>query len=737
MSARLRRWGSVCAVAAATVALSVQVPAAADPAGTVVLTSASSAFPAFLNVRSATANWVFYSADGGLYARPVGGGAATLVSDTAFFTSAFGDVVWYDDGSGVLQWTNLATSATGTLPADWQTQSPDGRVYLVSDDLGKVHIYDQPMGGSAADLGILPAAATVGDQILAGPNGAAVVSVDGSGNTVVSYATYSSPSITALAGLTAYTGDQFGCSAISSTGVVCADYTTQTVVRLPLDGGALVATPAGGDISSVAATASTTFWVGDEAAGSRLHSVPAAGGTVSQVSADVYQVAANDSTAYFDMGTTVATSGIYSAAAASDTPALYLLAGAATLSPTGVGLTPGRAVWRDDSATNMPVWSRSLSSSGGTITAGSTVKLAATGASTYGNTAPSVSATRTLYGTVPSTGNGLGIVLNVGGKNTTLPGRGFVAPQLSGTRIVYQGIAHPADSFFGHSFLYNLVTKTTTDLTSSLGAKRYSTIGLFGDYVAYAKPDGSIWRKRLGASTATKLQGAVATGNRLDNARVFVAGDWVAWERFIEHNGNITESIGLRNARKMSAIVSLSNLNSLEGITEGGVIVYNQTPDRFQLRTWGGAIRNLPQTLAVPTIDGSVVGWVGADGHPRVAPLGTHLADPPRSLGNASAGKSLTLGKTWRLDLVTSAALPHCSVKIENSAGNTVRTLSCAGAAAKQGEIQVSWNGKNASGHNVHAGTFTWVVVASNGDGSLLNADGSTKATSGTITVSS
>lgn len=737
MVSALRRSGVIGTVGATLVMLGAASAIAADPPGTVKLTTAVSAFPANLSVVLATPNWVFYNTDTASKAKPVGGGAAKTVAGPYALISAFGDTAWFDDGSGRMS-TNVATSSTPVaVPDQWQVQSPDGGLYLHTAGDGKVHLYDATSTPSTVDMGALPSTATDTDQIIPGPNGAAVTSYDALGHLLINYSSYSSPAMTPLASLAAYDGSDLQCYRISSTGVGCVDNATGAIIRLPLNGGALVSTAQPNSVGDLELTATTTFWISYEGDVTHLHSVPAAGGTISDnANHDVSQLAVNDTTLYITRGSTVGTAGIYSLTSAADTPTAFLIAGHAGLASTAVSLTAGRAAWADSSATNLPVWSRSLSTSGGSITAGSTVKLATPNASTFGGAGPSVSATRTAFGFYPTTGNGIGLKLNSNATNTTVPGRAFEAPTFSGTRMIFEGIAHAADNYTGRTFLYDLVHKTLTNLSTAVGAKPYTLLGLSGDYVAYAKSDGSIWRKKLGSSTATKLVNALPTGYHLDGANVWASGDWVVWQRDIEHNGNFSRSLGLRNARAMSAIVTLAATNQLYGVSESGVLLYTGS-GLAKLRTWGGTLFTLPDSLLPPSVDGSIVGWVGHDFLPRVSPLGKHVADRPRSLGNPFVGHALKLGNTWRLDLVTSAALGTCSVKIKNSSHVLVRSLPCGAAAAKQGEIQVSWDGKNATGHRVSPGTFSWTVVAGNSDGALLSEDGTTSATTGNITVTS
>jgi hypothetical protein len=118
---------------------------------------------------------------------------------------------------------------------------------------------------------------------------------------------------------------------------------------------------------------------------------------------------------------------------------------------------------------------------------------------------------------------------------------------------------------------------------------------------------------------------------------------------------------------------------------------------------------------------------VNSAGTPVVAALKKHVVNRPRSLGNASAAKSVKHGHKWSLDLVTSAALTKCSVRITHGSA-VVKTVACTTSARKLGEVVAKWK---AAG----AGTYHWKIVARNGDGRLLAANGSKSATHGVIHV--
>jgi hypothetical protein len=506
-------------------------------------------------------------------------------------------------------------------------------------------------------------------------------------------------------------------------------------VRLALDGSAPVITAAPTGASTVAVTSSVTAWQGVQTP-SPLYSVPAGGGAVSsRTPTDFTGLAGSDANLYFDQAG-ASGYGVYSAPDATSAPTFLVGSQPAAMHAYQIAMAPGRVVWSDDTSAARPVWSRSLSTSGGVTVGGST--LVASHATALGLSA---SALRTAYTPAAS---GPGTVRIVGGPTTsTLTHVITLDPvQLSGTRAVYL-----ASTGSGHVayLMKNLVSGAVTNLTSTLGLPHieadYGQVSLFGDYLTYAKTDGSIWRKDL--SSSAKPVRLLSAAAHPPFASVYSFGDWVAWSR-CSSSGCTGEFQNVRTHKSHA----LPKQASLAGASAAGVVT--QVNGRYALQPWSGAApHGLPvshqfvryglsvygSNWAAPAIDGSRMAWIGADGLPRVAPLGVKVADRPRSLGNPGAPHGLRHGSTWHFDLPTSADLTSCAVDIRTSAGKLVRALPCAAGAMKQGEVVASWDG-TAHGSKVRDATYTWTVSAGNGSGTLLAGDGSTAATSGKVTVS-
>jgi hypothetical protein len=286
--------------------------------------------------------------------------------------------------------------------------------------------------------------------------------------------------------------------------------------------------------------------------------------------------------------------------------------------------------------------------------------------------------------------------------------------------------------------VYDLVHGTTLDVTATYGAVH--NVDLFGNYVVYATADGSIWRKDLtSAAAARQVLGPVPAGNTFTFSSVATDGDWVAWTREYHSGSTFVTSSGYRNARTMGAVTSLPDADSFPAlIASPDGVVYRDASSAshdFVLKPWTGSAIVLPKSNYLPSVYASYVGWSDLNGTPKAAPLPRSFANQPRSLGNPFAAVKFAAGQTWSFDLVTTAPLTSCTVKITTPYNVAVRTLGCQAGGMKVGEAVTSWNGRDADGHQVAAGTYRWSVVGGNADGALLNADGTTHATTGTVRV--
>lgn len=707
---------SVAAIAAALLA-PFGPASAADPHGTVVLASGKSAFPDYVSVLGTVDGGVVTGDyNSGLYDVPTSGGHVSQVTTSIDYVSSAGDYVWVSKGTHT-GWINVTDHTdTGTVPSKWQVAYPDGGIYLTGSSPSKL------IEQTYAQIGTTDYAATIDmpsyvqqyDSLLVGPDGVAVVSMDpDTGDVLVNYVAFGSTTVTPVP----TTGSSaLSCYSVSSNGVGCQQ--GNHVVRLSLTGGQPVVTSAR-HISTVAVTDANTAWTTYDGT---FHSVPAAGGTVSTAAAKQYYdtVVADGAHFYTALSGSLGVAGLYSFTDAASAPTSLYTSPAQPLAASGVALSAGRVGWQDDSKKSYPVWTRSLTTNGGSITAGSSELVGTTGASS--DSAPSLSGVRTAWASLlTSTGTGFSINVSDGTTTTTLPDKAQYPATLSGLRVLYQkhGGATQDDQF-----VYDLTDGTKKDLTSADGAE---FAALSGDHVAEVTKHGAVlWRSLSGGKTQTVRQ-PLASGDKFQYANVYASGDWVAWSIEYTHGTHDRTTSGYRDARTMAKTHDVSDYPS--AATSDGLVV-EQSYQKYFLLPWNGSAKiTLPKSSSTPDVYGSLMSWTDPNGEPKVAPLPRHFANRPRSLGDPEAAASIGRGKAWRFDLVTTAPLSSCSVKI-TSAGKLVHTINCSAKAMKAGEIVGSWDtGKG----GLAKGSYRWTVVAKNADGSLLNADGSTAATTGTV----
>ena len=388
-----------------------------------------------------------------------------------------------------------------------------------------------------------------------------------------------------------------------------------------------------------------------------------------------------------------------------------LLTNASSVHVYGLAIGPGRVGWADDSSGGAPVWSRTYSTTG-PLTLGNTTMPGS--ADSHGGLA--VSGIRTAY-----FGPGDQPTVTDGTSTTIVPHAGFNLG-LSGTRLVYQRLSNR------HWYLIDLNTSHYVDLTLAYGAWESSLVSLYGDYLSYVLSDGSIWRVDVASSANPVRLGAPITGRTVNYAAAFQWGDWTAWFVVSTDGVEYYETNSFRNVATMDPPVDAAAGYTVVGATAAGVeLALN---GRYAIQPWaGGAIISLPGTQDV--LSAGRVAWVGADGLPRLSVLGKLVTDRPRSLGNPLTTPGLDTDGTWSLDLPVSAALKTCTVSFSDGT-QTVDTVSCDPAAARQGEVRATWTPANA----LPNGDYEWTVTGTSAFGALLDADGGTTSISGPVNVS-
>ena len=284
---------------------------------------------------------------------------------------------------------------------------------------------------------------------------------------------------------------------------------------------------------------------------------------------------------------------------------------------------------------------------------------------------------------------------------------------LSGTRLLYRA---------RHLILLDLSSGKRTDETA---AHHASTGSIFGPYLSYLRRDGSVWRvdTRSRAARPVRLSGRRGTKVR---GHVYSWGDWTAWS--VRPTGGAQRS-AWRNARTLAPAHVLTRGRTVYGASVGGAVVAREPHSDFALMSWRtGADRvDLPGGARAPSVDGESVAWL-RDGVPTVAPVGVTVRNRPRLLGARVARHSLARGRTWRLELPTSAPLTRCSVTVRH--GRYRRTLRCGAVWQSRGAVLVHWKTRGAP-----AGRYRWTISAAGADGALVGYRGGNARVTGHVVV--
>lgn len=456
------------------------------------------------------------------------------------------------------------------------------------------------------------------------------------------------------------------------------------------------------------------------------------------------------------VGAAVALGG---AASASDPVGTQNISNLADQQIRAVTLSPGRVTWANSYPSKTPVTTRSVAVGSGGLALGAGQIIGYAEPKTSGNsyadtfrglTSSAASGNRTAWATETKAafyegGYSDPDSIVYGGRLSqganlarTFPGDSSPL-SLSGTRVLF-----PAS-------IFNIRTGGTVSAKAAAGRTIFNPgafneydlrtpLALWGNFLAFAGSNGAIYRNDLSdAAGSTTLAPVVpAADGYVHGVNVFTWGDWVAWSRAIWKDGGLVAvDCGMRNARTLAPAVDLTACPT--GLTSAGAVLRDKDTSVWYLQPYAGSVTPLPvpSTATEVTIDGPVLAWVRNGGVGRITPFDGPTAQP-RSLGDPLAKTTYVRGgASWGFDLISSAALAHCSVAITKQGGATIRTLPCDSNRMRTGEAVVHWDGKNAGGIKVPAGSYQWVVTAADaGLEALLRPNGSAGQVAGTIAVS-
>ncbi|MCW2503347.1 MAG: hypothetical protein JWO79_1631, partial [Actinomycetia bacterium] len=531
------------------------------------------------------------------------------------------------------------------------------------------------------------------------------------------------------------------CGGLTATVAVCAesrsgDSVTHALAKLPLDGSAGTDLVADGDFATLAVTATQAGWRDGDGL---FSTVPLAGGAVVTRTAPVASMASTGTAFAVTAGGEEDRATILLLATATGTASTVVLPTASPVTARLLALSPGRVTWTDTAGAGIPVWTKRYA--GNTLATGP-----GTPVSGSSNWELAASGRRTAFTVDDQGGSATLLKVTTGADVATIAtdhGDGISNVSISGTRVLYNAS--------GTWSLYDLIAARRTDLTWLTGA---SEATIWGNYVAYIAADGSVQRRDLTASGEPVHLAPAAPGiaDGYLSGRLYMWGDYVAWQYGV-CGDTCTTYAGYRNARTLTPAtpiedgVTLASLGSDGAVLGRAPVLDGMTAQQDVGEARAYSVRDLSTGVETPisadltqsdqvSTDSGIAAWINDDEVPVTMALPAHAANPPRFLGNPFVKTIAEKNKPWAwyAELPASAAMTTCQVLVKSGA-TTVRTLSCDAAAATQGGALVTWDGKGATGGSLAGGNYSWTLVASNGDGPLRAADGTTTSVGGTIAL--
>ncbi|WP_328989855.1 hypothetical protein OG394_26825 [Kribbella sp. NBC_01245] len=316
---------------------------------------------------------------------------------------------------------------------------------------------------------------------------------------------------------------------------------------------------------------------------------------------------------------------------------------------------------------------------------------------------------------------------------------GSAPPQASGNRVLLRWRVW--DGSGGLNWSYPMIA----DLRTKQSAERpEDPASLFGNYLAYAKADGSVRVKDL----ARNVEGVHRPAGSKIKA-VAIHGKWLAWVTACTSADPCSQTLTIRDtAAKTQRTIGTRGTTSLK--LSGGYLALDVRPTDAQRDVRTIKLGTTIAPVVVGTLPANEIiadPWDVADATPdqfdlddetlawtdktfigkavRLAPF----IDPPVYLGNVIAPASMST--TWSLRLPVSKALPTCQVTFYY--GSTkVRIMNCANV---DGMVKATWDGKSGSGGKLAKGTYTYRVTGQDADKyNLRNYNGTFTAVGGSIT---
>ncbi|MCW5952011.1 MAG: hypothetical protein KIT69_07115, partial [Propionibacteriaceae bacterium] len=226
--------------------------------------------------------------------------------------------------------------------------------------------------------------------------------------------------------------------------------------------------------------------------------------------------------------------------------------------------------------------------------------------------------------------------------------------------------------------------------------------------------------------SATPITRTLPSGPEYWAGGIRIWGDWISVSTGSPDDGYGSQVVNYRTGETHTVdgdVRALGDGYALVfrfGPMEPGDDDYPRTVELWNYQT--GEHRAVPVgTRFQVAIDGvNQVAWV-TEKTIEVAKVPGAGTSKPRLLG-AVAASSFRAGRIWKLALDVTKPLRAGTVEIRKASGALVRSLPTKATAS--GSLRsINWNGRDAKGRKVAAGTYTWTLKASAADGTGTPTD--------------
>lgn len=250
---------------------------------------------------------------------------------------------------------------------------------------------------------------------------------------------------------------------------------------------------------------------------------------------------------------------------------------------------------------------------------------------------------------------------------------------------------------------------------------------IFGSLVATLNPDNrKLTIRDLTRPSATPITRTLPAGPEYWAGGIRIWGDWISVSTGSEDEGYSSQVVNYRTGQTYTID------GDVRALGDGYALVFRFGPmgpgdDDYprSVELWNyqtGEHHPVPVASRFEVaIDGvNQVAWV-TEKTIEVAKVPGAGTSKPRLLG-AVAASSFRAGKTWKLALDVTKPLRPGTVEIRKASGALVRSLPTKATAS--GSLRgLGWDGRDAKGRKVAAGSYAWILKASAADGTGIASD--------------